>query len=312
MDWHGTAMTPLAGGYSGETFLAATGRERAVVRIYHRNPQRAAIDASLLRLVRGIIPVPDVLELRPETADMPAVLVTEHLDGVPLDQVLRADPPGLDWETLGYNLGGVLGSLSGIPFLRFGMFADADLTLAPAGAPTDLAAWAQHFRSAGRLAAWGERDWRSLLALIDIAERSLDDGQNDARVVLAHSDFNPKNILIDPTDCGIVALLDWEFAHAGSIHTDFGNFTRFERDDRLVDPMIEGFVDWSPGHIKGPFEHGRAMDLWALVELAGGTPSNPVRELAAQLLLAQVRDQDLQAWPWDAARVDPAGADAVP
>lgn len=312
MDWHGTAMTPLAGGYSGETFLAEAGGERAVVRIYRRNPRRAAIDASLLRLVRGIIPVPDVIELRPPTADLPAVLVTEHLDGVRLDQVLRADPPGLDWETLGYNLGGVLGSLSSIPFLRFGLFADADLTITSDGAPTDLAGWAQHFRDTGRLAAWAEQDWHDLLAVIDIAERTLDDGQNEGRVVLAHSDFNPKNILIDATDCGIVGLLDWEFTHAGSIHTDFGNFTRFERDERLVDPMIEGFVDWAPGHIRGPFEHGRAMDLWALVELAGGTPSNAVRELATQLLLAQVREQDLAAWPWDVARVDPAGADAVP
>ncbi len=305
MDWHGTAMTPLAGGYSGETFLAQTGGDRAVVRIYRRNPQRAAIDASLLRLVRGIIPVPDVLELRRATADMPAVLVTEYLDGIPLDQVLRADRSGLDWETLGYNLGWVLGSLSSIPFLRFGMFADADLTVTTDGMPTALAAWAQTFRDTGRLAAWAEQDWLKLLALIDIAEGIVDDGQNDARVVLAHSDFNPKNILVDPTDCGIVGLLDWEFAHAGSIHTDFGNFARFERDDRLVDPMIEGFVDWAPGRIRGPVEHGRAMDLWALVELAGGAPSNAVRELAAQLLLAQVREQDLQAWPWDAPRVDP-------
>ncbi len=305
MDWHGTAVKPLAGGYSGETFLAQTGGDRAVVRIYRRNPQRAAIDASLLRLVRGIIPVPDVLEERSATSDMPAVLVTEHLHGVPLDHVLRADPSGLDWETLGYNLGWVLGSLSSIPFLRFGMFADADLTVTTDGMPTDLAAWAQSLRDTGRLSAWAEQDWLKLLALIDIAEGIVDDGQNDARVVLAHSDFNPKNILVDPTDCGIVGLLDWEFAHAGSIHTDFGNFTRFERDERLVDPMIEGFVDRAPGRIRGPVEHGRAMDLWALVELAGGAPSNAVRELAAQLLLAQVREQDLQAWPWDAPRVDP-------
>lgn len=305
MDWHGTEMTPLAGGYSGETFLAQTGGDRAVVRIYRRNPQRAAIDASLLRLVRGIIPVPDVLEVRPATDDLPAVLVTEHLEGIPLDEVLRADPPGLDWETLGHNLGWALGSLSSIPFLRFGMFADADLTVTTDGMPADLAACAQTFRDTGRLAGWAEQDWRKLLALIDTAERIIDDGQNDARVVLAHSDFNPKNILIDPTDCGIVGLLDWEFAHAGSIHTDFGNFTRFERDDRLVDPLIEGFVDWAPGRIRAPVEHGRAMDLWALVELAGGIPANAVRELAAQLLLAQVREQDLGAWPWDAPRVDP-------
>lgn len=306
MDSRGVAMTPLPGGYSGETFLTQSGNDRVVVRIYRRNPSRAAVDASLLRLVRGIIPVPDVLELRPATAGMPAVLVTEHLDGIPLDQVLRADPPTLDWEALGYNLGWVLGSLSSIPFLRCGRFADADLTLTTDGMPTDLLRWAQTFRDTGRLAAWAEEDWLKLLALIDIAERTLDDRQNQPRVVLAHSDFNPKNIIVDPTNYGIVGLLDWEFAHAGSIYTDFGNFTRFERDERLVGPMIEGFVDSAPGHIRSPFEHGRAMDLWALVELAGGRPANGVRERATQLLLAQSQEQNLEAWPWDAPRVDPA------
>lgn len=311
MDWHGLEMTPLVGGYSGETFLVRSGKDRFVVRIYRRHPERAAIDASLLRLVNGIIPVPDVVELRLATADSPALLVTEHLDGIPLDQLLRADPPNLDWETLGYNLGWVLGSLSSIPFLRFGMIADGDLTVASHNLPADLTTWAQHFRDAGRLAAWADPDWRRLLALIDIAEHRLNDGVNEPRAVLVHSDFNPKNIVVDPIDWGIVGLLDWEFAHAGSIYTDFGNLTRFERDDRLVGPLIEGFVDWAPGRIREPFEHGRAMDLWALLELAGGTPSNPVRELATQLLLAQAHEQNLEAWPWAGARVDPTGADAV-
>ncbi|MBA2561244.1 MAG: hypothetical protein H0V07_15435 [Propionibacteriales bacterium] len=76
--------------------------------------------------------------------------------------------------------------------------------------------------------------------------------------------------------------------------------------------MIEGFVDWAPGHIRSPYEHGRAMDLWSLIELAGTVTENPVRRLASVLLLAQVRDQDVDAWPWPTDRVDPAELDAVP
>jgi aminoglycoside phosphotransferase (APT) family kinase protein len=312
MDWFGTSLTPLAGGYSGETFVAGSEADRVVVRIYHRQPQRAMVDASVLRLVKGIIAVPEVVELRPATSDGPAVLVTEFIEGERLDLVLRLDPPGLDWETLGYNLGWVMGSLSSIPFLHPGSFVDAQLTLDASGLPSDLAAWAHRFRDGGRLAAWAERDWHALLSLVDLAEETLSNGENAPRTVLSHGDFNPKNILIDPADCAIVGLVDWEFAHAGSVHTDFGNISRFERDDRLLDPMIEGFVDWAPGHIRAPFEYGRAMDLWALIELAGRTPSNPVCDLATALLLAQAQDQDLQAWPWRTSRVDPVEADAVP
>ncbi len=311
--WFGASLTPLPGGYAGETFSTEVAGERVVVRIYRREPKRAPIDASLLRLLRGIIPVPEVLEVSPATPSQPAILVTDYLRGVPLDQLLRNDPDALDWETLGYNLGWVLGSLSGIPFLRSGSFVDSDLSLSRQPMPADLAEWAQRFRGlGGLLAAWQEKDWKDLLTLVDDAEDCLSDGQNAHRVVLAHSDFNPKNILVDPRDCGIVGVVDWEFAHAGSMHTDFGNFTRFERDSRLEEPMIEGFVDWAPGHIRDPFTHGRAIDLWALIELAGRSAPNPVCELANTLLLAQARERDLSAWPWPVRRVDPPWTDAVP
>ncbi len=305
VDWFGTSMTPLAGGYSGETFLVGNdgaSQQEVVLRIYRRNPERAMIDASLLRLVRGIVPVPEVVEARPAHAGQPGILITEMLSGTPLDQVLNDPPDSLDWEVLGINLGWVLGSLSHIPFLRFGMFVDAELSLSAESAPAgDLVEWAQRFRDTGRLAAWSERDWHALLSLLDQAEEVLaeDTALHPPRAVLSHSDFNPKNLLIDPASCGILGLVDWEFAHAGSIHTDFGNFTRFERDERLVDPLIEGFVDSAPGQIRNPVLHGRAMDLWALIELAGHERSNAVRELATELLLAQARAGDLEAWPWN-------------
>ncbi len=310
MDWNGIPVQPMPGGYSGETFVAGDPRadpdNAVVVRVYARSPERAAVDASLLRLMRGIVPVPDLVEFRPPEGDQPAVLATRFVPGVPLDQLLQADLSGDQFETLGINLGWVLGSLSSIPYLRLGEFVDADLSLRSEGIPTDLLAWAEHFRDTGRLASWPQQDWEALLRLVDQAEDILARGwHEEPRYVLVHSDFNPKNIRVDPDDMGVTAVLDWEFAHAGSVHADFGNFTRFERDPRLVDPMVEGLVDWAPGHLRLPYEKGRAADLWALIELAGGARRNAVRDLAAQLLLAQARTGDLDAWPWDGLRVDP-------
>ncbi|MDQ3664890.1 MAG: phosphotransferase, partial [Actinomycetota bacterium] len=87
MDWFGTPLRPLVGGYSGETFLVGDHGAEQVLRIYARNPDRCLVDAALLRLLESVIPVPRVIECRPADGDNPGVLVTERLPGVRLDLV---------------------------------------------------------------------------------------------------------------------------------------------------------------------------------------------------------------------------------
>lgn len=313
VDWFGTPMTPLAGGYSGETFLVGAGDDEVVMRIYARDPERCVVDASLLRLLEGVLPVPHVLDERPATDGKPGVLVTERLRGKGLDLVLPAASTEQRIQ-IGEHLGRLLATLSGIPMLRFGMFARADLHISSTRLPTDLVEWAGRFRDTGRLAGWSEPDWHGLLTLVERAETLLTGEPHPTRqpdprigrVVLCHSDFNPKNILIDPDSLGIIGLLDWEFAHAGSPYTDLGNLTRFERQPDFVDAVMTTYVDHAPPLVADPLLLGRAADLWALIELAGADRSNDVRRLAEELLLAQARDQDLMAWPWVTSRRSPA------
>jgi aminoglycoside phosphotransferase (APT) family kinase protein len=305
----GGELSPLDGGYSGESFRA-TSPDGAdlVVRVYQRQPDRAAVDASLLRLVRGIIPVPEVVEVRLATATEPAVLVTDYVPGLPMDRLLDDPPDDLDWETLGLSTGHLLGRLSGIPFVRSGAFTGPELVAEPGSLPTDLAEFAQGYRDTGRLAAWSDRDWDALLDLIDIAESMLDPGQRhpfDDRVVLVHSDFNPKNLVVDVDSSDVAAVVDWEFAYAGAPYADLGNLTRFERDPRLIEPVLDAFVAQAPALADDALDRGRASDLWALVELAGRARSNPVAELAAALLVAQARAADLDAWPFPTTRATP-------
>lgn len=312
VDWFGTPMTPLAGGYSGETFLVGEPGDEVVLRVYAGNPERCLVDASLLRLLDGVLPVPQVRDARPPTGDHPGVLVTGRLSGERLDLVL-AGAATEHRVKIGTNLGRLLGILSGIPMLRFGMFTGADLQISAAGLPPDLVDWAQRFRDTGRLAGWTEQDWRGLLALIEQAELRLageppfahQERSSICRIVLVHSDFNPKNVLIDPATLAITGLLDWEFAHAGSPYADLGNLTRFERHPDFLEAVTATFVEYAPPLAEDPLQLGRAVDLWALIEMAGADRSNGVRELASQLLLAQARERDLMAWPWDAPRVDP-------
>src|SRR4051812_10705461 len=129
------SLEPLAGGWSGETFLAEAGGERTVVRMFadpRHGPRAAEVQAALLRLVRGLLPVPRVLEVRradPATG-MPALLVTEHLAGVRADLLL----PDLDDHGLrraGAALGRVAATLGGMLWLRPGVFVDGDLAVEP-------------------------------------------------------------------------------------------------------------------------------------------------------------------------------------
>jgi aminoglycoside phosphotransferase (APT) family kinase protein len=303
MDWEGMALEPLEGGFSGETFLGPGIGDGSVVRIYRRDPDRAPIDAALLRLVGDILPVPDVLEVRHATDETPAVLVTLRLTrGRPLDRLLD-EADDVDWQRLGASLGRALATLSGVPFLRPGSFTGPDLGVEPGSLPDDLSEWAQRHRDTGRLSTWASADWSGLLAVVDEAEEALASDGVAPRPVLVHSDFNAKNLLVDPETWELTGLLDWEFAHAGSPYADIGNLTRFEREPEFQASLRETFTRYAPARLADPLGRGRAADLWALIELAGRPQSNTVTRLAERLLLAQARSGDLDAWPFDSRRV---------
>jgi aminoglycoside phosphotransferase (APT) family kinase protein len=284
---------PLPGGHSGETFLVGAAGEQAVLRLYVRNPDRAAVDAALLDLVRGLVPVPRVLDLRtPQMADGPAYLLTELLPGEPLEEVL----PDADLELrarLARGLAEVLARLNGIPFRRPGVLVDAALQVDPRPAPADsLVAWAEQHLHDGPLAQWGAGERQALLRVADHADTLL---ETTDRWCLAHSDFNAKNLLVDPTSGAVTGLLDWEFAHAGTPYTDLGNLLRHERDQELIEPLLERFRALAPAPPDDLVDRARAVDLWALVELASRAGRHTPADRAHDVLRAIANAEDLHA-----------------
>ena len=288
----GFGLQPLAGGFSGETFLGEAAGERTVVRLYvdrgaRRGPAAPEVDAAVLRLVRGLLPVPEVLEIRraDEQHGTPGLLVTSFLPGERLDAAL----PTLAEETrraVGRNLGVLLGRMAQMPMPRFGVFVDGDLTIEP----------------------WPPYDFSDELvpgleAVAEGAQALLDEVD---RVCLVHSDVNPKNVLVDPATGEVTGLLDWEFAHAGHPATDLGNLLRFDRDPVFVDAVLDGYLE-AAGHLDGLagldtkhakqklLDRARAADLPALADLASRKGENPVADRAAERLRAIVRTRNLHA-----------------
>ena len=93
--WESIAASavPLSGGYGGETYAVSAAGEDAVLRLYLRHPARASVDVALLQLVRGLLPVPRVLDAKPEGQDGdPPYVLTERLPGVNLETYLETAP----------------------------------------------------------------------------------------------------------------------------------------------------------------------------------------------------------------------------
>ncbi len=294
MDAFPTSLMPLAGGHSGETFLAEVAGEQTVVRVYGqrsavRGPLAPEIDAAVLDLVRGLLPVPQVLEVRrgDPDADLPGLLVTSRLPGERIDQVLPALDPAQQ-EVLGANLGTMLGRLGHMVQPRAGTFVDR--TLVPQDLPEqflDLPAWVE---------AHASRLEEALLKGIRVVAA---DGQHllDANrcVCLVHGDFNVKNLLVDPATLAVTGVLDWEFAMAGSPYMDLGNLLRFDRAQPFVDAVVAGYRSFMPSTPDDLLDRARAADLFALVELAARESENPVVEASRRRLAAIARSEDLHA-----------------
>jgi aminoglycoside phosphotransferase (APT) family kinase protein len=295
----GFGLVPLAGGHSGETFLAESAGERTVVRIYadrgaRRGPRAVEVDAAVLRLVRGLLPVPEVLEVRraDPAAGTPALLVTSLLPGERLDVVLPAADDDLR-RCLGRQVGEVVARLAQMPMPRPGLFADADLRLEPLPAH-DLTEWVSVHREG---LALGPDEYDGLLRVAERAQVLLDE---TGRSCLVHSDLNPKNVLVDPASGVVTGLLDWEFAHAGSPFEDLGNLLRFEREPLFAESVLATYrerVPDAPTEVADLLDRARAADLFALVDLAARRGENPVTERAHALLRQIARSRDLHAWP---------------
>jgi hypothetical protein len=177
VDTFPTSLVPLAGGDSGETFLAEVAGEQTVVRFYgprsaHRGPLAPEIDAAVLELVRGLVPVPEVLEVRRADLDagQPGLLIVSRLPGERLD-LLRPTLPDDQLARVGTALGTLAGRLGHMVQPRPGLFTDLSLTLAAQPRELrDLPAWVE-FHSQGLEYALVE----DLRRVADDAQDLLDD-----------------------------------------------------------------------------------------------------------------------------------------
>jgi aminoglycoside phosphotransferase (APT) family kinase protein len=291
MDTLGAELTPLDGGHTGETFLATGPEGHSVVRLYtgagrRLGPDAANIDAALLHWVRGLLPVPEVLEVRRADAAMglPAILVTSHLRGTRGDVVL-ASLGGEALRMAAKEIAKVLQRLSLVRTPRPGSFDSPGLKV---GGPSDLWKGLEGFveregRSLTR--GWSATERTALRRSVARAQELLDD---DGVSCLVHGDFQPSNLLIDPESLVVVGLVDWEQARSGNRHVDLGRLLRERSEPAFEAALVEELdaLDRALGlePVNDRRERARAADLFALVEQASVHASHPEIDKARRLL----------------------------
>ena len=179
-----------------------------------------------------------------------------------------------------------------MPTLSTGPFVDGRLTIGSFEPDLDGLPAAVELAEP-RLGWWSPDELTGLREVAVDAQALLD---TVGRRVLVHSDFNAKNLLVDPDSLDVTGLLDWEYAHAGHPFTDLGNLLRFERDEVFTDAVLAAYTGRRGGSAGDALALARAADLWALVDLAARRGENPVAERADRLLRKVALRRDPAAW----------------
>jgi Ser/Thr protein kinase RdoA (MazF antagonist) len=290
VDWR-----TLAGGFSHETCLLTLLDGQVVARLGGRDP---VIEAAVMAVARSQVPVPEVLLVLPETPQARSVMVVEFVGGTPLSDVL-ADGEGLsgaELSGLGAEAGRIAAAIGSVTLDRPGFFTDDQLSVAQqrpwSHQLAEFAATSMATVPAARLDPATRRAWQDLCAAHAPALTRVDD---QARLV--HADMNPKNVLVGRPDDGwtIAAVLDWEFAFAGSPYGDAANMVRFGAD--YPSAYVEGFLTGFAGHQRADLPLaadwlylGRVLDMFALSDLVTRPLGHQVADQAAELIKVWVAD----------------------
>ena len=115
-----------------------------------------------------------------------------------------------------------------------------------------------------------------------------------------HSDFNPKNLLIDPEtlDGHRPARLGVRPRRSSRTPT-WATCCASTAPPGYVDAVLTAYCRRRGGEAQPTLDLARAADLWALVDLAAQPlEANLVRQLADDLLREIATTRDLHAAPW--------------
>lgn len=226
-----------------------------VMRVFARDTEAGEREAAISELIGDTVPVARTLYRSTQewsagnkTLDqrVGSYAIVEWRPGVVLQAVLDSGATGI--EDAFVDAGRVLAEISKYKFAKSGFFGKELEVAQPFG--DDPTAYMRECLNSSKVRGrLGDDLCERTTAFVETnRERLFQAGA--ASACLVHGDFNAGNLLVSRSNgvnagkwC-VSAVLDWEFAHAGSLLFDIGNMLRNEHKfARLEVSFIQGFTE---------------------------------------------------------------------
>jgi aminoglycoside phosphotransferase (APT) family kinase protein len=262
------SMEPLRDGLRNANFklYLNLASEPVVLRIYEHDPSLCRKEADLWRLVRASVPAPEMIYTEQRGwEDLPPFAVLRWIEGITFRELKRTGDRDAITQAA-YAAGEMLAAIGRVTFPMAGWIGPGPTVTGPLLEGADpMPRFVDLCLASAELRRHVPAEWRDRThALVWRWAPQLAALKNETSLV--HGDFNKRNLLVRQSGgrWGVVAVLDWEFALAGSPLIDIGNFLRNETAAR---PLAE--PHFSAGFARAG---GRLPDDWRrlaqIVELA--------------------------------------------
>ncbi len=242
-----------------------------LVRIYARDPHACQRETDIISLISPTVLVPEVIYSC--TSNSPIgkpYTILQWCEGVTLHEILTSGSTS-DVESAICSAGEMLAAIGKYSFDQSGFFGSRLIVEQPFdNDPTAfmhkyLADPAVHKRLGNEI--YGQ-----------ISEFIIDNAaclkQTTTKAALVHGDFNSRNILVKQTHghWRVSAILDWEWAHAGTTLFDIGSMLRNEAKYPIMESQfIDGFTN-TGGKLPTNWKQiSKFIDFNNLLELLSGT-----------------------------------------
>jgi aminoglycoside phosphotransferase (APT) family kinase protein len=234
------AVALLSGGFSNTNYRVdlAARDDPVVLRLYGGGDEVCRKETALLARLAGSVPVPEVLHAAPEGGSVGVpYAVLAWVDGVPMEAILRAGDARTIFSCAA-AAGYTLAALGTMTFPTAGFFSVDLAVTQPLGAEYS---WSGYLTACLETPGAAQRLGMDLARRLTrlVARYAAEMHAPPEVAALVHADYQGKNLLMRPvgTAWQVAAVLDWEFAFAGTPIFDLGILLRY------ADALPEGYAE---------------------------------------------------------------------